>query len=527
MTPRPYQVEARSAVHKSWQQYQRVLVVHPTGTGKTILFSLIADDIMRQGGRVLILAHRHELLQQAQQKLMSVTGIDSVVEKAEETALGSMERVTVGSVQTMMSLSRLERFPRNYYSHIVVDECHHALTDSYQRIFAYFENAKVLGVTATPDRGDLKDLGRFFETKAHEYLLPQAIADGYLCKIRAQMIPLNIDLNSVKCGTDFDDVEVGNALKPYIPQIATELWKVCQNRKLLIFAPLCAIAQDIRDAMAKVGFNSFYASGEHRDEMKAWNAAGKGACMVNAMLLTEGYDHPLIDAVCVLRPTKVRALYAQMIGRGTRIHPLKDYLLVPDFLWHSERHSLCHPAHLLAENDEVAEIMVNKSEATAGGEPEDVDTEALAEAQAEFLAQKEEVLAKKLAEQRRKKAKLVDPLQFAMSIGDEGLADYQPTMQDEGKPATLEQMKFLEEQGLATTEMTQGLAHRTIEALSKRKNEGLALPKQIRFLERMGFQHVGKMKRGECGILIGRISANNWRVPDNLMHLCGNKVVNV
>ena len=519
MKPRPYQQEAREAVHAAWKTYQRALVVHPTGCGKTILFSLLAADILQQGGRVLILAHRAELLHQAQHKLVSATGIDSAVEKAEETAYGALERVTVGSVQTMMNLSRLERFPRDYYSHIVVDECHHCLTDSYQRIFAYFDKAKVLGVTATPDRGDLKDLGRFFEIKAHEYLLPQAIAEGYLCKIRAKMIPLKIDLNSVNFGTRTEDEEIGNALEPYIPQIADALWQCCRDRKLLIFAPLCKIAQKIRDAMGKAGFNSFYASGECRDDMKPWDAAGKGACMVNAMLLTEGYDHPLIDAVCVLRPTRVRALYSQMIGRGTRIHPLKEYLLIPDFLWMSEKHSLCHPAHLLADSDEVAEIMVKKSEAGAGGGEEDIDMESVADAQAEFLKQREKALAKKLAEQRRKKAKLVDPLQFAVSIGDEGLADYQPTMPAEAAPASLDQMQFLEEFGLATTELCAGMAAKAIEAIEKRKAQQLALPKQIRLLERFGFQHVGRMRRGEAGTLISRISANNWRVPENLEHL--------
>jgi superfamily II DNA or RNA helicase len=151
MTPRPYQQKGRLAVHEAWKHYQRVLVVWPTGAGKTILFSLIASDVVQQGGRVLILADRHELLQQAQQKLSYVTGLDSALEKADSSAYGELERVTVGSVQTMMNLSRLERFPRDYYTHIIVDECDKCLADSYQRIFSYFEKAKVLGVTATPD----------------------------------------------------------------------------------------------------------------------------------------------------------------------------------------------------------------------------------------------------------------------------------------------------------------------------------------------------------------------------------------
>ena len=519
MTPRPYQSEGRLAVHKAWQQNKKVLVVWPTGTGKTVLFSLVTSDIVRDGGRVLILAHREELIRQAQTKLAASVGLDSAIEKAGETAYGAFEQVTVGSVQTLMSLSRMERFTRDHYTHIIIDECHHALTDGYQRILSYFENAKVLGVTATPDRGDLRDLGEYFEKVAHEYLLPQAIREGYLSKIRAQMLPLKIDLDGVKCGKDFDDIEVGSALRPYIPQIASELWRTCQNRKLLVFAPLCAIAQEIQKALGAVGFRSYYASGEDRTQMEKYNAEGRGACMTNAMLLTEGYDCPNIDAVCVLRPTKVRALYAQMIGRGTRICPGKDYLLIPDFLWHSERHDLCHPAHLFAESKEVADIMVKKSYESAGGDGHDIDQQAAEDARREFLEARELALAKKLAEQRKKKAKLVDPLQFAVSIGDESLADYEAVMPADKIPATLEQINVLEQMGLSTEGLTMGAAEKALAVMQSREKSKMSLPKQIRLLERYRIKHAGRMTRGDAGVIIGRIQANGWRLPENLRNL--------
>ena len=521
MELRYYQREAlhgnarHKGVFRSLQDNQRALIVLPTGTGKTIVFAHAAHRFVMDGGRVLVLAHRGELLEQAADKLQRAVGLDCAVEKADRSAVGAEEAVTVGSVQSLMRINRLELFGKSHYSHIIVDECHHALGDSYQRICAYFDNAKVLGVTATPDRGDMQDLGKFFETLAFEYTMPQAIADGFLCPMKCQMIPLDIKLAEVG-KRDWSDIEVGEALAPYIPQIADALWRTCSGRKLLIFTPLCKIAQIIRDALSKVGFRSYYASGDDRSEMTQWNREKRGACMTNAMLLTEGYDNPEIDAVCVLRPTKIRSLYAQMIGRGTRILPGKDYLLIPDFLWHSERHTLCRPAHLFAETDDVAEKMNAKFVSVVGGEPEPVDAELLKAAQAQVLEDREKALANKLAEQRRKKARLVDPLQFAVSIGDEVLSGHTDALSaDAGKP-TLEQLRDIEARGLSTEGMTAGLAQQVLATVQEREQAHMCTPKQIRFLERYGMKHAGKLSHGEAGKLIGRIQAAHFRLPDDM-----------
>ncbi len=401
----------------------------------------------------------------------------------------------------------------NYFAENIL--VHNCLGDSYQRIFGYFENSKVLGVTATPDRGDMRDLGTFFETLAYEYTMPRAIAEGFLCKLRCQMIPLDIKLADVG-KRDWSEIEVGEALAPYIPQIADALWRTCGGRKLLVFAPLCKIARSIRDALGKVGFRSYYASGEDRSEMTKWNKEGKGACMTNAMLLSEGYDCPDIDADCVLRPTKVRSLYCQMIGRGTRIHPGKDHLLIPDFLWHSERHSLCRPGNLLAETEDVAEKLNDKLVSLSGGESEEVDAEALAEAQQKVLEDREKALAKKLAEQRRKKAKLVDPLQFAASIGSESLIDYQDTFAKEAEKPSLEQLRDIEARGVSTVGMTAGMAAAVLDTMILREKSNMATPKMIRFLEGFGFKHAGKFTRSEAGKLIGRIQGNGFRLPDDM-----------
>ena len=169
---RPYQQRAKEQIHTEWEQGRlRTLLVLPTGTGKTIVFAAVAEDQVRAGDRVLILAHRGELLEQAADKLQKSTGLGCAVEKAEQSCLASWYRVAVGSVQSLQRPQRLEKFPHNYFSTIIIDEAHHAVTDGYRRILDWFPAAKVLGVTATPDRGDLRNLGEVFDSLAYEYAL--------------------------------------------------------------------------------------------------------------------------------------------------------------------------------------------------------------------------------------------------------------------------------------------------------------------------------------------------------------------
>ena len=182
---RPYQQEAREAVEADWASgYLRTLLVLPTGCGKTIVFCKVIEDMVREGRRCLILAHRGELLEQAADKLLGATGLRCAIEKAEDTCLDSWYRVTVGSIQSLMREKRLSQFTPDYFDVIVVDEAHHCLSDSYQRVLEHFGTARVLGVTATPDRGDMRNLGQYFQHLAYEYTLPRAIREKYLCPSR-------------------------------------------------------------------------------------------------------------------------------------------------------------------------------------------------------------------------------------------------------------------------------------------------------------------------------------------------------
>ena len=519
MELRPYQQEAKDSIFTEWGNgIQKTLLVLPTGCGKTIVFAKVTEECVRNGDRVLILAHRGELLDQASDKIAKATGLGCATEKAEESCLGSWFRIVVGSVQSMMREKRLSRFPKDYFDTIIIDEAHHCISDSYQRVLQHFPQSKVLGVTATPDRGDMKNLGTVFESLAYEYTLPKAIKEGYLSPIKAVTIPLKIDMSGVGVqGGDFKAGDIGTALDPYLRGIAEEMKNYCMDKKTVAFLPLVKTSQKFRDILKENGFRAAEVNGENQDraEVLADFEAGRYNVLCNSMLLTEGWDCPSVDCIVVLRPTKVRSLYCQMVGRGTRLHPGKEHLLLLDFLWHTERHELCHPAHLICESEEVAQKMTENMEKDAGC-PLDIE-EAEKAAAEDVVAQREEALAKQLAEMKRRKKKLVDPLQFEMSIQAEDLAGYVPAFGWEMAPPSDKQKQTLEKLGIMPDEIDNaGKASKLLERLDKRRQEGLTTPKQIRFLESRGFLHVGTWQFDAAKNLIDRIAANGWRVPHDI-----------
>ncbi len=517
---RPYQEEARRKVEDAWKAgTRRTLLVLPTGTGKTIVFAKITEDMVRKGNRVLIMAHRGELLQQAADKIKKTTGLGCSVEKADETCLDSWFQVTVGSVQTLQREKRLNQFSENYFDVIIIDEAHHAISDGYQRVLQHFDSAKVLGVTATPDRGDMRNLGSYFDSLAYEYSLPRAIKDGYLSPIKALTIPLKVDISGVSIHSgDYAPGEIGTALDPYLEQIAVEMQHYCMDRKTVVFLPLIKTSQKFTDILNAHGFRAAEVNGqsEDRDQVLKDFDEGKYNVLCNSMLLTEGWDCPSVDCIIILRPTKVRSLYSQMVGRGTRLYPGKNELLLIDFLWLTEKHELCHPANLICTDQEVAQKLTDNLAQDAGAA---VDLEEAEQTASEdVVAQREEALAKQLAEQKRRKKRLVDPLQFEMSIQAEDLSSYVPAFGWEMAPPSDKQLQTLEKRGICPDEVgNAGMAAKLIDRLQMRQSAGMTTPKQIRFLESRGFQHVGTWDFGSARKLIDRIAANGWRTPPSIV----------
>lgn len=480
---------------------------------KTVVAADVIKHRVKHGDRILFMAHRGELLTQAADKIKSVTGLSSALEKADSTCLGANMAVNVGSVQTLCKENRLERFSPDYFTTIIVDEAHHILSDSYMDVLNHFPNAKVMGITATADRSDKRDLAQYFDSLAFEYNMRDAIRDGYLCPIKAKMIPLDIDITDVGISNgDFALEAVNCALEPYLKQIAQHIANECADRRTVVFLPLIATSQKFRDILERYGMKAAEVNGNSPDRAEILQdfTDGKYQVLCSALLLSEGWDCPPVDCVCVLRPTKIRSLYTQLVGRGTRLYPGKSELLLLDFLWMTNRHDLCRPSALIAEDEEVAEHMNRIVK-----DKEEVDlTEAELMAKQDVAAEREEALAKMLREQRRKKARLVDPLQWGASIRDVDLMNYMPTFGWEGQPPTEKQLEFISKAGINPDGVTsRGHAGMIINNIMRRRKLKLATAKQIRLLEQKGFAHVGEWKQSDATKLIGMIASNNWRVP--------------
>lgn len=884
MELRPYQQEAVESIEREWESgKRRTLLVMATGTGKTCTFSAIARRVAAHGGRTLVLAHRGELLDQATDKIERMTGLACAREQAEQTSIGTWNRVTVGSIQTMTQERRLAQFAPDRFECVIVDEAHHSVSKSYRRVLDHFASARVLGVTATADRADRRGLSEVFDSIAYEYGMADAIHDGWLCPIEAQMVPLSLDIKSVSVQSgDYSVGDLGDALEPYLESIADEMESRCRDRKTVVFLPLVRTAEKFARMLNARGMRACEIDGQSKDraEILADFAANRYNVLCNSMLLcldeqteiltargfvgpdeirdddlvanwnfdgsvffekpheivrrplgpnehmtsiesktinlrvtnthrmivscganrskwkkiaagelrnghllptcgiakpldvqmpmppyerlthkrvesgelrythpsdltldecrfigfflaegtitqlqsggieykvsqvkdkypeicewfdnvvdscgfscvrkehyrtnierlvrywsfcrgtghsvqsrnglfriepyldhdgselfwglneaqfdaliegfwygdgvhgagkngmpksiqirgcyqklfnlwcaigcvrgwrcamyerpqkkpehntqyemrliknqplnisykteivqemyvpeevwcvrttskniitrrngrvvvmgnTEGWDCPDVDCIVVLRPTKSRSLYCQMVGRGTRLSPEtgKEKLLLLDFLWMTERHDLCRPASLMGVSDDVAARLTEMTEeAMEDGLGIDL-LEAESQAESDVQQQREAALAEQLEQMRRRKAKLVDPLQYALSICDFDLQSYEPTFSWEFDEPTDKQRDYLEAHGIDATDMSAGMASKLIDSLIRRQNDGMATPKQVRMLERKGFVHPGTWTFEAANKMMSMLARNRWMVPSHI-----------
>ena len=348
----------------------------------------------------------------------------------------------------------------------------------------------------------------------------EAIRDGYLSSINAQTIPLKIDLTGVaKQAGDYQAAGLGAALIPYLHQICREIKQRCADRKTIVFTPLISISREMVEIFKAEGIeNVREVNGESADraETLEWFAnAPKGCVLCNSMLLTEGYDEPSVDCIVILRATKVRALYVQMVGRGTRLCDGKKNLLLLDFLWLTSTHDLCRPAHLLSDNENICRMITKKQEKKAGTEEIEITPELIEETESEFTKKCKDTLAKKLEAQSRKKGKLFDALQFAELTGIVELKNVSNKLDETDRP-TMEQFDQLEKLGFACPGSAKG-AEELLTAYQNRVDSGLSTVKQIRFLSSRGFQNVNKWKQSDAEKLIRRIAACGWsRLPHGI-----------
>jgi superfamily II DNA or RNA helicase len=598
MKERAYQVQAHDAAMERFEAgHQRTLIVLPTGAGKTVVAGFVAKRLIEQnpGKRVMVLAHRDELIRQAADKFATITGIMPEIEKAgERTNEHSMHGpppVVVASFQTLASQKkskhgkrRIEKFSPYDFCFLWIDEAHHILADSYLGVARYFSShpeCRVLGVTATPDRGDKQGLGKFFESVAFDYELPDIIADGYLVPIHQYSAVID-GLNLSKVHTVAGDLSAGELErammfeKPLHGVVHATLEVACglekgtcdeikdypdrgerlleciafrKRRRTLIFTAGVNQAERMAEILNRwIPGCARHIDGtfppEVRKKLLRDYANGEFQFLCNCMIATEGFDEPGVELVVMARPTKSRALYSQMVGRGTRpaaeiAHGLgeletaderramiagsiKPHCQVLDFVGNSGRHRLVTTADILGKgrSEEVIALAREKSEAG------DVDmTEALnlAAEEVELKKRQAEEAAKKKheAEMRRKQAEaakragLVGTSDYHLREVD-GFDTHSPRVNQINPKLPKSYVKVLRDHKVPDCDIAkfdEATAARVSREVIRHRLAGLCTYKQAKQLMKCGYSRdeIGQITFEKASEFIGKVVANEWR----------------
>ncbi|MFG3323753.1 DEAD/DEAH box helicase [Streptomyces sp. NPDC048171] len=365
-TPRPYQVDAIEALRQGWTtEKNRLAVVLPTGAGKTVVFSHLAHQMLDglNGHRVLVIAHREELIEQAASKLLAVDPMLRVgIVKAGRDQHQDAD-VIVASVQTLAVRRRREAI--RDIGLVIVDECHHAAARTYMEVLEHFgawRGVPVAGFTATMTRTD-GGLAEVWEDVVFRLDILDMISDGYLCDVRGKRIVVDtLDLNKVRTrGGDLVDGQLGKALEDSgaLDAIAKAYVEHASDRAGVVFTPTVATAQGAAAALEAAGITAAPVWGDMgRDERRATLArysAGDVQVLTNCMVLTEGFDAPHTSCAVIARPTKSPGLYVQMAGRALRPAPGKGDALLLDVMGASTRHKLASMVDLTARDVEEVE----------------------------------------------------------------------------------------------------------------------------------------------------------------------------
>lgn len=527
MKLRPYQEQAFTATVGAFASgAKRVLVVKPTGTGKTVLFAAIvarvAQGVKSRGGapgRSLVLAHREELVRQAVDKIKTSTGLTCGVEMADEQAARlPAPPVVVASVQSMQR-ARLASYAPDHFDLVVVDEAHHATAKSYRTILDHFGEARVLGVTATPDRADKQGLKAVFDAAAYVYEIRDAIRDGWLVPIvQRQVIVESLDLSKVAVrGGDFAEGELEAQLcaERTLHEVAVPTLEQSGARPTVVFTAGVAQARALAEVLNRYRKDCAVAlSGETHPEERRQSVedfkAGRVQYLVNCALFLEGFDAPLCACVAMARPTKSRALYAQAIGRGTRILGLsleesvangKSDLLVLDFVGNSSTHSLVSVADVL--DGSVTEEVAQRVTELVKEEPDLPVHVALERAGREIA---EESRRRALAIARFRTIE-IDPFAILGAVARPGRWG--------GMPVTEKQAELLERTGIDVSAYDRGQASELIGRIIDRRQAGLCSYKQARLLARAGLNP--DVPFDVASSVIDELARNRWRAPESLM----------
>lgn len=344
-----HQKQALEALRKMRDNHETIaLLYHATGTGKTV--SAVFDAIS-VGKRTLFIAHTHELVEQAYETFRRLwKGVS--VGKYVDTVKQSDAYVVCGSVQSVAL--NLEQFKENDFGYIIIDEAHHASADTYRKVLAYFKPEFTLGLTATPERADDKNILDIFKNTAHKLDIQTAVEIGELVPVRCIRIHTNIDLAKVRFNSvqyNIRDLES----KIFVPErnqlIVDTFMEYVSTRRTVIFCASVKHAEQIAEMIRDRGINAAAVSGimkaSERKEFLAKFQKGDIKALCACDLLNEGWDCSETEVLFMARPTMSKVLYTQQFGRGMRLSEGKESLLVFDFVDNASQYNMPYSMHRL------------------------------------------------------------------------------------------------------------------------------------------------------------------------------------
>lgn len=503
---RDYQLEARNAVWMAFRAGTRSgLLILPTGAGKTVTCASIIEPLHNHGKRVLFVVHRKELLEQAKETFERF-GLTCGLEKASQRVdVANLPDVTLTTPQSLKG-ERLERFSPSAFHIVVVDEGHRGSAASYRAICEHFTSAKILALTATPDRADGVPLANVYESVLYEMTLPDAVARGILAPIElldVEVESLNLDDIKTHAG-DFaqGELEAEILRDSVLHGMAKPLSEHAADRKIAAFLPGVKSAHRFVEVCAGYGITAVAVDGGMKDDARA-EAFAKYArnevqLIACADLLSEGWDSPRTDCVALCSPTKSRGRLVQRIGRGTRKAEGKANCLVINFCPGSVKHST-----LVSPRDALAGCPAMIREAV--GRP--------------YTKREDERIAGILADEQ---AAFAERRQIVKTVGVEygvmrmTLAQFLSASDIDAigyPPATDRQMSMLDRMGCTPDELshvhTYKEAQAVIDALDKRRESGLCTRKQYKLLSRYGYPDT--LTFAQAGEVISQLKARGWK----------------
>ena len=539
-TARPYQQQMLAAGLGELRKHRSTLLISPTGTGKTVTFLMFAKLGLDHGRRILVLVHRDNLVGQTAKQFANKIGVMPGIEQGRKRAYHGAQ-VVVASVQTLSRDSRLGAYAPDAFNLIIVDETHHVTSASWRKIIDHFASAKILGVTATPDRADSRKLTEVFESVAWRYTLKDAIQDGWLVPIRQKIVKVEgLDFSTIgKANRDMTDGEVAALLQvaDLLEGMIHPTISLVGDRPTVVFTPSVTTAETVVQLLRNAGRTADVihqkTKSEERKLVFERYERGESQFLVNVGVLTEGWDAPQTSAVVMMRMTRSRALYTQMVGRGTRVLPgivdadhlrdapaearraaiaasAKPDVLVVDFVGAGLEHSLVHAASCL-EPDADAKV-VARAEALVLEQPELPLLEAL-----DIARQLLDATEDRIPEARMFTVEEIDPFTGtktakAMAMLGVKLDKRRATAP---KPSPNQQIALANFGVPEPAALSRREASELLDTLVERAEGSRATLRQVELLRRYNLpvERLLELSLADASQLIAELEANQWRRP--------------